>query len=128
MTPRDRLTPHQARRFNLGVCGAGLGILLLASPDKRLSAPAFAAAAATPGGLAVWGLAFLFLGVGLIVVARLTHPATALLALGAGIYAFWALAQLIAALQNPEAAITGVWIYGFLGYVHALAAIDIERA
>lgn len=122
------MTPLQVRRLNLGVCGAGLGIVILASPDERLSAPAFAAARAYPGGLPAWGCAFLTLGVLLIAAARIRHPATVILAIGAGIYAFWALAQLFAAWHNPQAAVTGVWIYSFIAYVHVIAALEPERS
>lgn len=122
MTPvrRAYIPPFQA-----SILALLLGVVLLIGGPDRISGPSYTTVVAT-GGEVVWGVGFLVLSLIFWVCSKIIHwglfqaymtAATA--------YLLLAVALADAARSLDTAGLTGVVVYGWVAWVHVLAAASI---
>lgn len=105
----------------LGATDLALGILLVAEPISRVSAPSFSAAQSV-APMRAWGAVLLVLACLIIVRTAMDRHSGYSLSLAAGWHAFFVVALASAAIQNPKAGLTGGAIYTSFVVLHLLAA------
>ncbi|SNS58571.1 hypothetical protein [Rhodococcoides kyotonense] len=115
------LTPFRA------ACLAGpLGVVMLLGGPRRVGGPSYSTVVAT-GGEVVWGIGFLILSVALLVANRWWHRLLfhAYMAAATG-YALFVAAFISAAFSMSTAGLTGIVVYGWVAWMHIIAAAAVS--
>jgi hypothetical protein len=115
----DMTFPNPAQAVTLALI---VSCVFLFSNPERFSAPTYAVLR-TYGGISVWGLGFLIVTTGVFVAWRwLNHGLFLAYFMAAAGYATLALAVLQAALRDPAVSWLAVGVFGWLSWVHSMAA------
>lgn len=110
----------------LGVLNIGLGVVLLIGSPLRTSTPSLAAARDLMP-MKAWGGAFLLGGIICLGAHHAGRRGALAVAVGAGIHAVWAATLIHSATWDQRAALTGIVVYGWLAFLHAVTGIRLAR-
>lgn len=109
------------------VLALGLGTVFILGGEQRIQGASYATIRAY-GGHNLWGLGLL--GLAIILWAASSHLARVLFhAYGCAAtgYGLFALAVFDAARNDPGAGLTGIVMYAWVAYIHAVAASAVSR-
>lgn len=110
----------------LALLNVSLGVVLLLGGPLRTSAASFDTVKMLLP-IPAWGLLFLLGGLICALAADRGRIGAALVGVGAGIHACWAVALLDAAEHNDRAALTGIVIYAWAALLHFTTARRLAR-
>lgn len=119
----------------VAIVDVGLGAVILAGSDARVAGPSFQTAKML-APLEVWAALLLLFGAliftALLLQTRLTpvHGRLAIgvpCALAAGWHTWWSSAFAVTAIQNGDAALTGIFPYAGYAALHLIAAVREEE-
>lgn len=110
----------------LGILNTGIGTVLIIGSPLRTSSPSLAAARDLMP-IHAWGVTFLLGGIICLAAHRLGRRGALAVAVGAGIHAVWAATLIQAATWDQRAALTGIVVYSWIAFLHAVTGIRLAR-
>lgn len=103
------------------------GVAIIVGGEERFHGVSYRFALGTPGAPVSWGAILLLAGI-TIALAKATDHCT-IAAFGFGIAGLWntffAIAFLRAALENPDANLTAMWVYGKDAFIFMIVGITL---